>query len=72
MSILFDWRFDKLPIVYVGIRGFEVSGDRRINVSASDVSRTGFNLNVDTWGNTRDLVCWVSALFRSGKGGAQD
>jgi H-type lectin domain len=67
-TIPFNWRFDRPPLVYVGIRGFEVSGDRRINVSASDVSRTGFNLNVDTWGNTQSLVCWVSAL--SGKEGA--
>ena len=62
-TICFNWRFDRPPIVYVGIQGFEVSGDRRINVSASDISRTGFNLNVDAWGNTESLVCWVSAFI---------
>jgi hypothetical protein len=58
-TIHFNWRFDRPPIVYVGIRGFEVSGDRRIHVSASDISRTKFNLNVDAWENTEFLVRWV-------------
>ena len=58
-TIPFNWRFDRPPIVYVAIRGFEVSGDRRIHVSTSDISRTEFNLNVDTWGDVKSLVCWV-------------
>jgi hypothetical protein len=58
-TVPFNWRFDKPPIVYVALRGFEVTGDRRLSVSASDISQTEFNLNLDAWGNTNSLVCWV-------------
>ncbi|EIM79230.1 uncharacterized protein STEHIDRAFT_69789, partial [Stereum hirsutum FP-91666 SS1] len=68
--VAFDWRYDSYPVVFVGMCGFDVGKVPRLSVTATNVSRTGFQINVEKWGDTELHGCWVTWIaFPANKDG---
>jgi len=64
-NILFDAPFSNVPIVHVGLSGFDIDqrDSARISVHAAAITSTGFDLRIQTWRNTRVYkveVSWIA------------
>ena len=64
-NILFDAPFSNVPIVHVGLSGFDIDqrDSARISVHAEAISPNGFDLRIQTWLNTRVYkveVSWIA------------
>jgi H-type lectin domain len=61
--VSFNWLFDSPPTVFVGLSKFDIGNDWHASVYATDVSRTGFQIHAEKWGNTIFHGCaitWVA------------
>lgn len=66
----FNWQFDVQPTVLVALSGFDIGNDPQLSVSATNIDRTGFTLQVETGRNTSFNSCNVSwVAFPTGKRG---
>ncbi|KAK7013281.1 hypothetical protein R3P38DRAFT_2546656 [Favolaschia claudopus] len=74
----FDWRFNYQPAVFVGISAFDIGAARvnswQLKVYASDITPTGFCMNIDQPGGANQFagcsVTWVAyAMNKPGVAG---
>ncbi len=65
----FDTPFGNVPIVHVGISGFDIDNrdTSRLSAHASAISPTGFDLVIKTWLNTRVYKVEISWLALGGQ-----
>lgn len=64
-NVLFDAPFSNVPIVHVGLSGFDIDqrDSARISVQAESITSTGFDIRIKTWQNTRVYkveVSWIA------------
>ena len=64
-NVLFDAPFSNVPIVHVGLSGFDMDQrhSARISVRADTITSSGFELNIKTWRDTRVYkleVSWIA------------
>ncbi|WP_455212738.1 H-type lectin domain-containing protein [Kaarinaea lacus] len=64
-SVLFDVPFSNVPIVHVGLSGFDIDqrDSARISVHAEAITSNGFDMRIKTWRNTRVYqveVSWIA------------
>lgn len=65
----FDTPFGNVPIVHVGISGFDIDNcdTSRLSVRTSSISPTGFDLVIQTWLTTRVYKVEISWLALGGQ-----
>ena len=63
--VSFDWVFDSPPTVVIGLSKFVIGKDRHASVYATDISKTGFTIHAEKWGDTDFYECgvtWVAVV----------
>lgn len=55
MEVVFDSPFASVPVVQLGLTGFDIDqrDTERVSLKAADITPTGFMAEVWTWANTR-------------------
>ena len=63
-KVNFDTPFAGLPLVHIGIAGFDMDqrDSARLSVRADNISTTGFQITLQTWQNSRVYEVEVSWL----------
>ncbi len=64
-NISFDAPFSNIPIVHVGLSGFDIDqrDSARISVHTENITSNGFELRIKTWRNTRIYkveISWIA------------
>lgn len=55
MEVIFDAPFSSVPVVQLGLTGFDIDqrDTARVSLKAAAITPTGFSAEVWTWANTR-------------------
>ncbi len=67
-SVVFEAPFSRLPVVQVGLIGFDIDncGSARLGVRVADITPNGFTVVLETWRDTRVYgvkVSWLALGF---------
>ncbi|KAI5865444.1 hypothetical protein GGS23DRAFT_618491 [Durotheca rogersii] len=60
-TVLFPRPFNKPPIVYVGLSGWDINDNWRIHCWVANVKTDSFDMHIDTWGSS--VLYWASATW---------
>lgn len=64
VHVAFEYPFDSVPVVHVGVTGFDIDNDdtARLSVRVEAIYATGFDLVLETWRATRVYAVQVGWL----------